>query len=90
MLYVVFEAKKSGFKQRIEKTWHVGSRLKAEAGAEIGDVEMIQADGDELRYLTEEVKNLVHLDTWKFPVQIFRGDTAKFIVENLIKLEYPE
>lgn len=64
--------------------WHVGEsteQIKAELFKASNSDIWVLADGDELTYILRNFHNLLHHNTRA--VQAWRGDLAKFIVENL-------
>lgn len=65
-----------GYKDRMDAVWHIGEKPPVAPG-----VLVVQADGDELYYIHENFKNLpIHNSLL---VQTWRGDFARFIVDNL-------
>ncbi len=64
------------------KNWHVGEPLSIPARLDLDRVVSVQADSDELNYLYDRFPDLPRVKDSK--VIRFYGDTAKFIVGNLI------
>ena len=63
---------------QLEKQWHIGQTVPLiQEGYEVSEV---QADGDELDYLLD---NLSGLPMSKSPVVSWFGDMAKFIIHNI-------
>lgn len=76
---MAFAIKLKGFPHWIERhisltTRSFGTRAKAE------DIEIVQADGDELQYIKE---NFAHIPIGPAVVAKWRGEMAQFIFENL-------
>lgn len=62
-----------------EKEWHVGNPKPTM----FSEVVEVQADGDELGFLISKIINLPHVLPGHKPVQVWRGDMARFIYDNL-------
>ena len=77
MLYIEYEGKFNGGRSL---GLHVGEIL--EATPPIDDVVSVQADGDELDFIRSACDQLPISAIKK--VQTWRGDLAKFVVENIV------
>jgi hypothetical protein len=59
-----------------EKGWHVGNRKPL-----VNQCVEVQADGDELMYILNNMRNLPHSITMS--VIVWKGELAQFIYDNI-------
>jgi hypothetical protein len=60
--------------------FHIGQVPEYRVGGMIDEVVSVQLDGDELAHLSHSFNNIPF--NVKVKVQVWRGDLAKFIIEN--------
>jgi hypothetical protein len=81
MMYIICQTAN----EELQAVWHVGEAVPTIRGREMQkaaqDVTMVQADGDELTFVLEEMQNLPRMT--RRPVQRWYGTDAQFIAGNL-------
>ncbi len=68
------------FRDNYEHIWHIREKLRLN-DRQVLDVQVVQADGDELQYIIDYMPNVPYANTR--PVNRWYGDMAKFIAGNL-------
>lgn len=82
MLYVDLKGDKNLALSPQTVEWHIGQTLRV-APWEVERVKAVQADGDELEFITGQFKDSIPNSRQR--IQAWYGDTAKSIVFSLIK-----
>lgn len=80
-LYILFQTNAPHGQKRDSGPWHVGDKSKPATQSVFETVVSVQADGDELKFIAIDFRNIV-IPTHKSLVT-WNGEMAQFIYDNL-------